>query len=180
MNFLKSIDLAVLTFVNHLPHGGVLVGIADFFTNIGNGGFIWFCLAFGFLVVGGRKGTRVCFLIVSGLVVDFLLNESLVKHLINRARPYNSGLLGLNFWDTRWHDSSFFSGHAFSAFLCAYLIGRYYPKTFWPLMTVAALISFSRIYLAAHWPSDVIVGSILGLAFGWLIIFIDKKYFKKQ
>lgn len=176
MNFLKSLDLTILTFINHLPHNEVLVGIAKFFTNIGSGGFIWFCLAFGFLIAGGRKGARVCILIVSGLVVDFILNELLVKHLVDRARPYHSGLIGLNFWDTKWTDASFFSGHAFSSFLCAYVVGRYYPKTFWPLMILATLISFSRVYLAAHWPSDVIVGGALGLVAGYIIILTDKRY----
>lgn len=180
MNFIKSLDLTVLTFINHLSHSDVLVAIARFFTNIGNGGFIWFCVAFGLLIVGGKKGARVCILLVSGLIIDFLLNESFVKHLVNRPRPYNSNLIGLNFWDTRWTDSSFFSGHSFTAFLCAYLVGRYYPKTFWPMMILATLISFSRVYLAAHWPSDVIVGGVLGIFAGYIIIWFDKKYLMKN
>jgi len=162
-----------------LPHSSILVTAGKLLTNIGNGGFLWFCLAFGFLIAGGKRGAKLCVLIVSGLIIDFLLNESLIKPIFHRLRPYNSGLLGLNFWDTRWHDTSFLSGHAFSSFLCAYLIGKYYPKTFWPLMIVAALISFSRVYLAAHWPSDVIVGGALGLVVGYIIILVDKKYFKK-
>jgi len=179
MDFLKSIDVLVFTFINHLPHSQALVALAQFFTNIGNGGFIWLCLAFGLLIAGGKKGARVCILIVSGLLLDLLLNESIVKPLVGRLRPYNSAVLGLNFWDTRWTDASFFSGHAFCSFLVAYVVGKYYPKTFWPLMVLASLISFSRVYLAAHWPSDVIVGAGLGLLAGWAIILIDKKYFSK-
>jgi undecaprenyl-diphosphatase len=70
--------------------------------------------------------------------------------------------------------SSFPSGHAMSAaivystvaYLAARLHKRYWAR--WLVMTAAlflvALISFSRIYLGVHYPSDVVAGVAIGLA----------------
>ncbi|MDP9201075.1 MAG: phosphatase PAP2 family protein [Gemmatimonadota bacterium] len=71
--------------------------------------------------------------------------------------------------------SSFPSGHAMSAAIVyatvAYLAARLHQRKWarWLVMTAAlvliALISFSRMYLGVHYPSDVIAGVAIGL--GW-------------
>lgn len=70
--------------------------------------------------------------------------------------------------------SSFPSGHAMSAAIVystvAYLAARLHRRRWarWLVMTAAlmliALISFSRMYLGVHYPSDVIAGVAIGLA----------------
>lgn len=70
--------------------------------------------------------------------------------------------------------SSFPSGHAMSAAIVystvAYLAARLHRRKWarWLVMTAAlvliALISFSRMYLGVHYPSDVIAGVAVGLA----------------
>lgn len=70
--------------------------------------------------------------------------------------------------------SSFPSGHAMSAAIVystvAYLAARLHRYRWARLlvmtaaMTLVALISFSRIYLGVHYPSDVIAGVAIGLA----------------
>jgi undecaprenyl-diphosphatase len=70
--------------------------------------------------------------------------------------------------------SSFPSGHAMSAAIVystvAYLAARLHRRKWarWLVMTAAlfliALISFSRMYLGVHYPSDVITGVAIGLA----------------
>ncbi len=70
--------------------------------------------------------------------------------------------------------SSFPSGHAMSSAIVygtvAYLAARLHRRrwTRWAVMTFAfvviVLISFSRMYLGVHYPSDVVAGVIIGLA----------------
>jgi undecaprenyl-diphosphatase len=75
---------------------------------------------------------------------------------------------------------SFPSGHTFIAFsfygLLAYFAFRGLKKTHWKILSVAAcvmlivVLGFSRIYLGAHWPSDVIASLASGTA--WLVALI--------
>jgi membrane-associated phospholipid phosphatase len=56
------------------------------------------------------------------------------------------------------------SGHSFSAFCVAEIYGAEYGR--WLTYPLAGLVAYSRIYNQAHWPSDVLVGSLLGVATG--------------
>jgi undecaprenyl-diphosphatase len=38
----------------------------------------------------------------------------------------------------------------------------------WGMLTLAAAISYSRVYVGVHWPTDVAEGVVLGLASGWV------------
>ena len=82
--------------------------------------------------------------------------------------------------DGSLHSLSFPSGHACTAALIAGLLAVLlaYRKdsptryTIYAVATLlASLVAFSRVYLLAHWPSDVIAGLALGyaliLAFAW-------------
>lgn len=58
---------------------------------------------------------------------------------------------------------SFPSGHTSAAFMMATLLGFYYPLLMIPLYCWAALVGFSRVALGVHFPTDTLVGAILGI-----------------
>ena len=79
-------------------------------------------------------------------------------------------------------DSSFPSGHALivaggAAIAFLFLRKRYSI----PLVIEAALVSYSRVYVGVHYPTDVIAGVVLGVAIAFIIysILINNKYFSK-
>jgi len=58
--------------------------------------------------------------------------------------------------------TSFPSGHAASAFAFATGVATAAPRAALPLSAAAALVSYSRVHTEVHYPSDVIVGAVLG------------------
>lgn len=97
---------------------------------------------------------------------------SLLKLVLRRARPDNDYVRSMII-----HTFSFPSGHAAGAlvsFGLAGLIGCIlFPAWSIPIVIITAIVSFligiSRIYLGAHYPSDVIGGWMLG-ALGLVLI----------
>ena len=61
---------------------------------------------------------------------------------------------------------SFPSGHAATAFAAATVVGVLHPRLRAPLLALALLVAVSRVYLGVHFWSDVLVGSLLGVAIG--------------
>jgi undecaprenyl-diphosphatase len=57
---------------------------------------------------------------------------------------------------------SFPSGHATVSFACATVLALAVPRLRVPLYLLAALISFSRVYVGVHYPFDVVAGAVLG------------------
>lgn len=94
-----------------------------------------------------------------------------VKLKFRRTRPCNliEGVRNLTKMQDRF---SFPSGHAAAAFLMATVLRYYYPPLTIPLYLIASAIGISRIYNGLHFPSDVLVGGILGFISAKLAILI--------
>jgi undecaprenyl-diphosphatase len=106
-------------------------------------------------------------LLLAAVTGNIILN-GVLKLVFHRARPT------VFEWQTTAVSSSFPSGHAMSATVCygtvAYLVIRL-QKHHWSrvLTGIAAvvlilLICATRLYLGVHYPSDVIAGMLVGLA----------------
>ena len=61
-------------------------------------------------------------------------------------------------------NAAFPSSHSANAFALAWVLGRRWRRLRLPLLAVAALVAYSRLYLNRHWLSDVLAGSAIGLA----------------
>ncbi|MDE7267526.1 MAG: phosphatase PAP2 family protein [Lachnospiraceae bacterium] len=101
------------------------------------------------------------------LAVEFIVVNLLLKDVVARIRPYivNEKLILLGHMP---RDYSFPSGHSGAAFAVAvtlFLCGRdgaIPNKCGVSALAVAFLIAFSRLYNAAHYPTDVLAGMLIG------------------
>jgi undecaprenyl-diphosphatase len=69
------------------------------------------------------------------------------------------------------------SNHALNFFAVATFITVITPWRNWhiALFCIAISVAFSRIYLIKHFPSQVLVGIILGLIIGWTMGFLSQR-----
>ena len=103
---------------------------------------------------------------LSGIVAN------LAKRIIGRARPRHfdeTGSLSFDFWtgDSSW--ASFPSGHATTAMALGVALALLFPRLRWVFLCVGFWIAASRMFVSAHYPSDVLAGGLLGGLTAWLI-----------
>ena len=97
----------------------------------------------------------------------------ILKYTVLRPRPHL--VLGVVALITK-DSPAFPSGHTTSAFSVVPLIFKNfrYMKCIW--LIFALLVAYSRVYIGIHYLSDVLGGVIIGLFFGDLYLYLEKKY----
>lgn len=87
----------------------------------------------------------------------------LLKNGLRRNRP-QAALPDFRSVITPSDQFSFPSGHTSAAFLMATLLSSYLPTLMFALYTWALLVGFSRIMLGVHFPTDTLVGALMGIS----------------
>jgi membrane-associated phospholipid phosphatase len=152
---------------------------ASAFGTFGHGQYLIAFLA-GFYATGGilnDGGLRTTALLG---VESFLTMTALVfilKSLVGRARPYmNESTESLHPFSTSNGYASFPSGDAATAFAVASVIAGRSKSLGVDIVAygLAGLAAFFRVHDGKHWPSDVFLGSALGIAVGSRVISLHK------
>ena len=137
-----------------------------FITSLGDEGLLWIALGVAFLC---RKKTRpMGFTLLLSLLLGHLVGNSFLKPLIARPRPCHV-MPEVELLLDRPSSYSFPSGHTMSSFEGAVSIFLFNRRWGVPALIVAALIGFSRMYVFVHFPTDVLVGLLLGVLHAWLM-----------
>lgn len=99
-----------------------------------------------------------------------------IKHSFARVRPCHV-LDGVRLLVNCPHSLSMPSGHAVSSFavsLPLFYLTRSFISLPWRLypLLLATAIAYSRVYVGVHYPSDVIVGAVLGSALSGVLCIV--------
>ena len=154
-----------------------------FFSQLGTEEFYFLVLPLIYWCIDSALGLRVGLILVTSNMFNYV-----GKLLFAGPRPYwvSSHVRAL------WTETSFGipSGHAQHAVAVWGVIAAYSKRTWiWvAAITAIFLIGFSRIYLGAHFPHDVIFGWLLGSAILWAFTrfwepvgaWVGKKTFSQQ
>ncbi len=140
-------------------------------TMLGNSGIIW--IVTGIVLLCTKKYRRGGVFLLVGLLLGLIFGNVILKNVIARPRPcwiYDVPMLIPN-----PTDFSFPSGHTLSSFISAFVLARINHKFAIPAFTLAGVMAFTRMYLFAHFPTDILGG----IALAYAIYLLLKKHIKK-
>ena len=165
-----SFDLPILDWIQAHLHSGFMDTIMPIITLFGEGGVFWIAWAVILLII--PKTRKVGLSMIFALLLGLLVCNVTLKPLVARIRPYDLqeqdfGIY-INLLIERQHDFSFPSGHTIASFEAAVVLLKNSRKMGIPALILAILVSFSRLYLYVHYPSDVIFSMFAGILLGLL------------
>jgi membrane-associated phospholipid phosphatase len=116
-------------------------------------------------VAGGPDGRRAALRGLGAVAVTATIVNAALKPLLRRRRPDRVVAAVPEHRHVAMPVSaSFPSGHAAAAFAFAAGASSAQPAAALPLMTLAALVGYSRIHTGVHYPGDVAAGALCGLS----------------
>ncbi len=135
----------------------------------------------GFYAVGlmtdNEKTVHVGEDLISASLISATINQT-IKVTVNRFRPRDDqGVVNLQGYSGLNNNSSFPSGHTTEAFTLASVIASSYEDDPWVaygVYSVAGMVGIARMYLDAHWASDVVASAFIGTWIGKSVVSHNK------
>ena len=161
MTWLSKVDLELFRWINGAWSNAFFDWLMPFLS--GNRLFApaVVLLAIVGLLKGGRR-MRVCFVMIALAVgIGDGLVSNTIKKAVDRPRPFvdhDDVQLRVG----RGGSASMPSSHAVNCFAAAMVAFIYYRRSWRFMVPLAAGVALSRVYNGVHYPSDVLVGSVLG------------------
>ncbi|MCI5604362.1 MAG: phosphatase PAP2 family protein [Clostridia bacterium] len=171
-------DFAVLDFIRDNISNPFFDFIMPKITYLGSGGIIWIITAVVMLII--KKYRRTGLKIACALLLSLIICNILLKPTVARIRPFDINT-AIELIISKPTDYSFPSGHTTASFAAAMVLVLSESKRIWiPAVIIAILISFSRLYLYVHFPTDVLCGMVLGTVLAYLSSRLIDMIFKKK
>ena len=170
---IQRFDEQALVWIAQNIRNGLLDPVMKLYTQLGNAGLLFIALGLALLLF---KSTRkagfsaLCAMLIGLVVVNFT-----IKPLMARERPWLVIQGFVNLVEEK-DPNSFPSGHTNAAFAFAIALCMTAPKRWMKIAAVcaAAVMGLSRLYVGVHFPSDVLVGAVIGSLCGLLGVLVVK------
>ena len=191
--FAEAFDLPILNWIQAHLQSTFLDFIMPYITILGDAGIFWIACAVILMFIPEHR--KAGFSMGIALIFGVVVCNMILKPLVGRIRPYNYNLevLKLQWQDflvhgkllvETPHDFSFPSGHTIASFEASVALYKNNKRLGIPALILASLISFSRMYLYVHYPTDVIASVILGTVFAlianWIVHTVAAKLANRQ
>ena len=172
-DLIQSLDEAALRWIALNLRAEWLNPVAVFYTSLGNGG--WIFIAASVVLLFFYKTRKAGVSSLTAMLLGLVVTNLTVKPLVARLRPWVI-MEDFTVLITSSDPNSFPSGHTCAAFAFAAALIAVLPQK-WAkaaALIAAALMGFSRLYVGVHFPSDVLVGALIGVICGFVGAWIAK------
>lgn len=176
MSAIQKVDVEIINFIDGNLHFKILDMTIPSISALGNLGLIWILVVIIILMNKNYRKTGI--LILAALILSLTLGEGIIKHQVERPRPFENSPT-LKILSEKPITSSFPSGHTAASFSVFGIVFRRLKRYKYLVLVLAILIALSRMYLNVHYPSDVFCGGILGVLSSAIVLYIDNKIIKK-
>lgn len=156
---LDELEVNLCSFFNHISERRSIEKFFSVISRLGNGVFWYVLMAilpFADRIIGPQASIHMALVALVCLLIYKVLKTNLV-----RERPFIK-------WDTIKNGAapldlySFPSGHTLHAVAFTVVATAYFPMLSVVLIPFTVLIALSRMVLGLHYPTDVIVGALIG------------------
>ncbi len=176
-----SFDLPILDWIQANLQSPFMDFIMPIITLFGEAGIFW--IAWAVLLLFFQKTRKTGWSMGVALILGVIICNMLLKPMVMRPRPYDFQLSEFGkviplLIDAQ-HDYSFPSGHTIACFEASVVLLIKDKRMGIPAFILGLLVSFSRLYLYVHYPSDVLASVVLGTVFAFLGVFIVNKVYEK-
>lgn len=163
MDIFNQYELPVLHWIQDIMKCDALDVFFSYITKLGNFGIFWILLAIMLLFFKKTRKTGISMGIA--LILGLIICNLTLKPLVARTRPYieDTSLMLIIKPEA---DFSFPSGHTVASIESAVAIYIKNKKWGTAALILAVIIAFSRLYLTVHYPSDVVIGALIGIMTG--------------
>lgn len=175
--FAEYYDLPILIWIREHLTCPILDTVMSSITSLGDKGLFWILIALVLLAIPKYRKAGVSMIIA--MLIGLLICNVTLKPLFARQRPYDYLLEHYGYFPEILidlpKDFSFPSGHTAVSIEAAMALLLFNKKLGIPAMILAGIISFSRLYLFVHYPTDVLASVILGICIGCLAHWLSGK-----
>lgn len=163
-----DLDLKGCMYLNHFSHSHTVAHFFKIISRLGNG--LFWCLMLASLWVLEDKFyiKQLLYVLISGSVGSAIYK--ILKQKTTRPRPYQVHQVIL-LQEQPLDHFSFPSGHTLHAVMASTVMGYIQPMLLVLMLPFTLLVAISRMVLGLHYPSDVIVGALIGVLVATGIIF---------
>ncbi|MBQ5590651.1 MAG: phosphatase PAP2 family protein [Clostridia bacterium] len=163
---INTFEIGILDWIQKVLGSPFCDTFFTYVTKLGDKGYIW--IAIGIILLIFKKTRKFGVLLFVALILETIICKGVLKFLFERVRPYDF-VGGYDLLIPKLSSFSFPSGHTMSSVVSATVLTLCNKKYGLFAIPIAVLISFSRLYLYVHYPSDVIIAAILGIILGVLV-----------
>ena len=162
-----DLDLKGCLYLNHFSHRQNIALFFRVISRLGDGAFWYAMLLTVWITQGIAYSLQIVYVLLGSSLGTGLYK--LLKNKTTRPRPYQVHQV-IHLGERPLDHFSFPSGHTLHAVMATVVLGYIQPMLLLVMLPFSVLVALSRMVLGLHYPTDILVGALIGASVASAII----------